>query len=387
MSNLKVLFVIEGMGTGGTERSVAELLPYLKTAGILPIVVCFHHREGVEQELIRQGFDLRFLSGKNTRQWFQQLRRILKSERPDVIHTALFRSDLVGRLAAIGTTIPVISSLVSTPYRPIRFRDPHVNKRTLRMMQLLDAATGRLFTSHFHAVSHAAKAAAIADIHLPAQRITVIQRGRNAKRLGEPSQARRQQARQALNLAPEAKVLVNLGRHEYAKGQHHILEAMAQLRDCHPEMVLLLAGRTGLATPKLEHLCTQAGLSGQVRFLGYREDIPDILAAADLFVFPSLYEGLPGAVLEAMALGLPIVAFDIPPVREVVAVNENALLVETGSTVQFTAAIQTLLEDRALADRFSQCSRAIFLERYTLEKSAAQMVDLYTHVADSKATR
>ena len=77
MSNLKVLFVIEGMGTGGTERSVAELLPYLKTAGILPIVVCFHHREGVEQELIRQGFDLRFLSGKNTRQWFQQLRRIL----------------------------------------------------------------------------------------------------------------------------------------------------------------------------------------------------------------------------------------------------------------------------------------------------------------------
>jgi glycosyltransferase involved in cell wall biosynthesis len=152
-------------------------------------------------------------------------------------------------------------------------------------------------------------------------------------------------------------------------------------------MVLLLAGRTGLATPKLEHLCTQAGLSGQVRFLGYREDIPDILAAADLFVFPSLYEGLPGAVLEAMALGLPIVAFDIPPVREVVAVNENALLVETGSTVQFTAAIQTLLEDRALADRFSQCSRAIFLERYTLEKSAAQMVDLYTHVADSKATR
>jgi glycosyltransferase involved in cell wall biosynthesis len=387
MSNLKVLFVIEGMGTGGTERSVAELLPYLKTAGILPIVVCFHHREGVEQELIRQGFDLRFLSGKNTRQWFQQLRRILKSERPDVIHTALFRSDLVGRLAAIGTTIPVISSLVSTPYRPIRFRDPHVNKRTLRMMQLLDAATGRLFTSHFHAVSHAAKAAAIADIHLPAQRITVIQRGRNAKRLGEPSQARRQQARQALNLAPEAKVLVNLGRHEYAKGQHHILEAMAQLRDCHPEMVLLLAGRTGLATPKLEHLCTQAGLSGQVRFLGYREDIPDILAAADLFVFPSLYEGLPGAVLEAMALGLPIVAFDIPPVREVVAVNENALLVETGSTVQFTAAIQTLLADRALADRFSQCSRAIFLERYTLEKSAAQMVDLYTHVADSKATR
>ena len=387
MSKLKVLFVIEGMGTGGTERSVAELLPYLKTAGILPIVVCFHHREGVEQELIRQGFDLRFLSGKNTHQWFQQLRRILKSERPDVIHTALFRSDLVGRLAAIGTTIPVISSLVSTPYRPIRFRDPHVNKRTLRIMQLLDAATGRLFNSHFHAVSHAAKAAAIVDIHLPAQRITVIQRGRNAKRLGEPSQARRQQARQTLNLAPEAKVLVNLGRHEYAKGQHHILEAMAQLRDCHPEMVLLLAGRTGLATPKLEHLCTQAGLSGQVRFLGYREDIPDILAAADLFVFPSLYEGLPGAVLEAMALGLPIVAFDIPPVREVVAVNENALLVETGSTVQFTAAIQTLLADRALADRFSQCSRAIFLERYTLEKSAAQMVDLYTRVADSKATR
>lgn len=387
MSNLKVLFVIEGMGTGGTERSVAELLPYLKAAGIQPIVVCFHRREGVEQQLLAQGFDLRFLSGKNVRQRIQQLRRLLNIERPDVVHTALFRADIVGRLAAIGTAIPVISSLTSTPYRPVRFRDPNVNARTLRLMQLVDVSTGRLFTSHFHAVSHAAKAAAIADMYLPAQRITVIQRGRNTERLGEPSQERRRLARQTLNLAPEAKVLVNLGRHEYAKGQHHILEAMAQLRECHPEIVLLLAGRTGLATPTLEQLRTQTGLNGQVRFLGYREDIPDILAAADLFVFPSLYEGLPGAVLEAMALGLPIVAFDIPPVREVVAVNENALLVETGSTAQLTTAIQTLLEDQALANRFSQRSRAIFLERYTLEKSAAQMIDLYTRVADCKATR
>ena len=104
----------------------------------------------------------------------------------------------------------------------------------------------------------------------------------------------------------------------YAKGQRYLLEAMEILVPTRPRLVLLVAGRLGDMSRELERLRDRPGLRGQVHLLGHPDDVPEILAAADLFVFPSLYEGLPGAVIEAMALGLPVIASRIEPVREIV---------------------------------------------------------------------
>jgi glycosyltransferase involved in cell wall biosynthesis len=130
----------------------------------------------------------------------------------------------------------------------------------------------------------------------------------------------------------------------------------------------------------LERLHRALRLGPQVRFLGHRTDIPEILAAADLFVFPSLYEGLPGAVMEAMALGLPIIASNIDAVREVVQEGCNATLVSPASTADLASAIEALLRDRERARRFGQCSRHIFEERFTLERSMAPEVQLFHEV-------
>jgi glycosyltransferase involved in cell wall biosynthesis len=111
--------------------------------------------------------------------------------------------------------------------------------------------------------------------------------------------------------------------------------------------------------------------------LGHRDDIPEILAAADLFVFPSLYEGLPGAVMEAMALGLPVVASDIAPIQEVVEQGRNALLVPPESSASLATAIERLLGDTQTAAAFGQRSRAIFEERFTLDQCMARRVALY----------
>ena len=151
----------------------------------------------------------------------------------------------------------------------------------------------------------------------------------------------------------------------------------------HPDLVLLLAGRSGDVSGALESLQKRLGLQDRVQFLGHREDVPEILAAADLFVFPSFYEGLPGAVIEAMALELPIVASDIEPVREIVEAGRNAILVRPASPVELATAIERILEDRQTALAYGARSREIFEERFTLELGMVRLMEFYRQVVSA----
>lgn len=383
MSLLKLLLVIDGLWVGGTERSLAETLPYLSRFDITPIIACFYRypEEGVEQEVMDQGFDVRFLAGAGRAGRVWALRRLIQAEQPDLIHTALFKANLTGRLAAFQTATPLLNSLTNTAYAPVRFQDPHLNKRRLRLVQVVDGWTARHLATHFHAVSNAVKDSAIETLRLPPERITVVERGRDPNRLGQPGPARKRRARQQLDLSDTDEVLVNMGRHEYQKGQTYLLKAMAALKAEHPRLVLVIPGRSGHASAELARLQDQLGLAGRVHFLDHRDDAPDVLAAADIFVFPSLYEGLPGAVIEAMALGLPVVASDIKPVREVVEPGRNALLAPPASIEELAGAIRSLLKDRAKAAAFGERSRAIFESRFTLEQSVSRMAALYHRLA------
>lgn len=177
-------------------------------------------------------------------------------------------------------------------------------------------------------------------------------------------------------------MLLSVGRQEYQKGQRYLIEAMRQIET--DRVVLLVAGREGHATGELR---AAAADLASVRFLGHRDDLPEILAAADVFVFPSLYEGLGGSLIEAMALGLPIIASDLPAVREVVRQGSNALLVEPASSTALAVAIDQLARHDAVAARFGAESREIFLERFTLDRSTKAMVDLYQRLCPNVRLR
>jgi glycosyltransferase involved in cell wall biosynthesis len=373
------LQVINGLGTGGAERSLAESLPFFAAAGIKLIIACqFKRREGVEEYVRSQSHDVRFLLQGNLPGRVRALRSLIRSERVNLVHTTIFESDLLGRLAAVGCGIPVLTSLVNTPYEPVRLTDPNVSRMRLWGARKIDGWTGRHLTSHFHAITQAVKASAVERLRVPAELITVIERGRDPSRLGVASQERRALARRELGLDDRDKVLVNVGRQEYQKGQRFLLEATAQLVPKHPRLKLVIAGRPGNASTELHRALDQLGIEERVKFLGHREDVPEILAAGDVFVFPSLYEGLGGSLIEAMALGLPIVASDIPAVREVLEENRNALLVSPASPEELAFSITRVLEDHELARRFRQRSVEIFHERFTLDKSAARMIQLYS---------
>ena len=376
---MKVLFVINGLGTGGAERSLTETLEGSSPA-IRPTVVCLDRRtEGVQEQVLTDGLDVRFVTGGFPLQ-VKAIRQTIANVHPDLVHTTIFEADLAGRLAAVRSNVPVVTSLVNTSYDPIRRSDPSVTAWRLASARVVDGWTARHLTTHFHAITGAVRDAAIRDLHLTPDTITVIERGRDPARLGEPGEKRRATAREALGVSLDAFALATLGRQEFQKGQRHLIEAMPKVLTELPETVLLLAGREGNASRALRSAVRDAGVEAQVRFLGHRDDAPEILAAADVFVFPSLYEGLGGALIEAMALGVPIVASDLPAIREVVDPGRNAVLVQPAAPSDLADGILALAADPVRRAGMGMRGRQVFLERFTLDRSTRRMVSLFERV-------
>lgn len=378
---MKVLHVINGLGTGGAERSLAELVPHLRGHGIEPTIAClFRRAQGVEQAVLAKGIDVRFLPPAGRLAQVHALQNMVREVAPDVVHTSIFEADVIGRLAA-GRSMPVLTSLVNTSYGTERSADPRLSLFKLRGVQLVDALTGHLLTTQFHAVTQAVKDAAVRGLRLAPARITVVPRGRDRARLGEPGAERRREVRARLGLADDIPVLVHVGRHEYQKGQGHLLDAASIVARAQPEAVWLMAGREGTVTAALAHQHNRSELGDRVRFLGHRDDVPDLLAAADVFVFPSVYEGLGGAIIEAMALGVPVVASDLPALREVTGNGASAVLVPPCRPGALATAVLELLADPERRAALDAAGRRRFEQYYTLERAVGGMVALFRATA------
>lgn len=377
MKPMKVLYLIDSLQSGGAERSLAEMLPGLHASGVEPIVACMRRSEDGVEDQVAGRFDLRFLAARRPPGRLREVRAMIRAEAPAMIHTTLLASDLLGRVAAARTGVPVLTSLVNTSYDPVRFEDPRIRPWVFRRVQSVDGWTARRLTKHFHAITQAVKDHNVEALGIPAERVTVIERGRDAERLGVPTLGRRAAARRLLGLDDSTEVVVTVGRQEYQKGHRFLLEAVERLSRVRPGLVLLMLGRRGAASPEIDGLLARPGMADRVRVLGYRDDAPDVLASADVFAFPSLFEGLGGSLIEAMALGLPIVASDLPAIREVVEPDRNAALVPASAPDRLAAAIGALLDDPAKRAAYAARSRAIFEERFTLERSIERMAALY----------
>lgn len=378
MGDTKLLFVINSLGTGGAEQTLAQLLFRLPAHGIESVVATLRRRrDGVRDEVVAAGVPVEELEDNGWIGWLRGMRPILKRVQPDLIHTMLFEADVVGRLSAIGTGVPVLSSVVNTSYDKARLGDPNVRAASLLAVRLIDGWTARNFTTHFHAVSATVKASSVQHLKIAPEAITVVERGRDPYRLGKPSERRKAEARSRFGLTARDEVVVTVGRQEYQKGHAFLLRAVPALVAERPHLKLLVAGRRGRMSNDLEALCQTLDLGDRVRFLGHIDAVPELLAAADLFVFPSLFEGLGNALLEAMALGLPVVVSDIPVLREVVEEDRSGVFVPPAAPGELAAAVSGLLENRDKMRAFGERGREIFEERFTLDRYLGRMVDLY----------
>ncbi len=380
---MRILFVINSLAPGGTEQSTVVLAPTLAKLGVETTIVTMKAAEHQLNDVAQAaGTRVIQLAPGNLLRQVRELRRLIRSERPDVVHTALFEADQLGRLAAIGTRVPVMSSMVSTPYDDARLADPNVSRPKLRAVQLIDIVTGRMLVDRFHSVSQGVKDANVRALRLPPNRVTVAERGRDTRALGEPSPARRARVRAVLGVAEETPMVINLGRQEHQKAQLDLIRAARLVRDCLPGFLVLIAGKDGAATAAIHQLLqSDHALEGCVRLLGHRTDVGDLLAAADALVISSRFEGTAGAALEAMAMATPIVSTDLEGLRGVLDHGRNALLVAPGDPSALAHGIIAALTDRAGALERSEVARRDFFERFTLAAAGRRFRQLYADVA------
>jgi glycosyltransferase involved in cell wall biosynthesis len=374
---VRVLYLIDSLAAGGAERSLAALAPAYRDREVRLTVAYLHERPGVRGDLEAAAATVHSLAGGGGlggAVW--RARRLVAADRPDLVHTTLFEADLVGRATAWLTRVPVVSSLVNAAYGGEQASAPGLWRWKLRAAQALDATTASRVV-RFHAISDHVAEVMAGRLGVPRERIDVVPRGRDPASLGSRAPARRDAARAAVGLGPGTPIVLAAARHEHQKGLDVLLEAFPAVLERVAGARLVVAGRAGNQTPRLERTAARLGLGSRATFLGARLDVLELLCAADVFVVPSRWEGLGSVLLEAMALEAPIVASDLPAVREVVTDEATALLVPPDRPAALAAAVATTLADPAAAADRARRARQRFLDRYTIDHVADEMVEFY----------
>lgn len=187
--------------------------------------------------------------------------------------------------------------------------------------------------------------------------------------------------RVALALPDDALIVLMVARLHPQKGHRFFLQAVPRIQKILPHTHFLLVG-DGELRSELETLTQTLGIRERVHFLGVRQDIPELLALSDLFVLPSLWEGLPNAVLEAMAAEKPVVATNVDGVPEVVRDNETGILVPPGDIEALAQAMIRLLADPALRRQMGTAARQRAICDFSEEKYISSFLSLYQRLAE-----
>jgi glycosyltransferase involved in cell wall biosynthesis len=363
---MKVVVVLDSLFTGGAEFSTLSFYGWLSKRGCTVNIVCVK-KANPSYELARFGLqEATYLSGKGLLKRFFSLRVSIRKLNPDLVHSVLFQANLLTRFVRVmNPSFVHLESLVNEMYSHHRLQDPRVKRWKLFGYKLIDRITQNFGVDHFHANGTSVAQHYQQNLGIEPHRITIIHRGRALNEFVN-DEVNRAHVRQTF-ASGKRLLLINVGRQEFQKGQDVLLEALSLLGTQLLLVQLLVIGREGNFTSALRAKVNDLHLEANVVLTGHREDVNSLLAAADIFVFPSRFEGLPGALIEAEAAGLPIICSSIPNNLEVVEEGRNALLFRADTPVELAGALQTLIQNPELRQQMGRQSSEIYQQRFSLE--------------------
>ena len=305
-------------------------------------------------------------------QWraWRALVRVIRAEKPDMVHAHMPISGLLARFAARWCGVPRIAYTC----HGFLFNQPGSRVRRVAAL-VLEWLAGRVTDIYLTVSEEEARDARRLGIHRHA---TAIGNGRDPATFHPAPQARAR-LRAALDVREGQVVILAVSRLVRAKGYPELLAAMERVPD---NAVLWIVGER-LPSDRGADLAAcfaaaRARLGARLVFLGYREDVAALMAAADIFTLPSHFEGLPMSVIEAMLCGLPVVSTTIRGPREQVVAGETGLLVAPGNAAALATALGRLVQDATLRERMGAAGRARALARYTQAAVMARVTALLT---------
>lgn len=310
----------------------------------------------------------RLALGKEFMKVIAPMARYIRENRIDVVHCILPNAYFYGTIAALlsGRTNIVMSRLSLNHYQ--------------KTMPFYFTAERRFLHRFVKVAVGNAKSVLddLVDEGIPERKLFLLYNGIVVDGY-RPSAERRARAREMLGLAPETLVVTAVGNLHPYKGHADLISAVARIADDLPSPWRLLIAGSDRAGHELvlRRMISEFALEERVMLLGHRDDVPDLLAAADIHAMPSHEEGLPNSIIEAMASGLPVVASRVGGIPELVVEGENGLLVEPRDPDGLSAALLALARDPHRRARIGEANEARVRAQFSLERSVSRYEELY----------
>ncbi len=364
MKKIKILYLITGLGPGGTEYMLKNIVSKLdKEKYELLVCALMKLTDLVEiiRPFVKRIYILNVKGFSNGFQEFWKLRRIIKYEKPNILHCFLPHANLVGRFAAIGVDCKVISSI----------RGQFMGRSYLNILDKLTQRLVDLYIVNSLSLKEHANAYGIRE-----NKMLIIENGidfEKFKSVSTPDRIKRE-------LSISNNIIVTMVAHlRKGKGYPTMLRALAILQKERNDIYFLSVGSANVydnETQEIMKIVKDLNLKN-TKFLGYRTDISDILSITDIWVSGTLFEGQSNSLLEAMAMKKPIITTNIPENSEIVRDGREALLVPINSPLKISQAIKKLIEEKNFANKIAENAYQRVLDKYNLNKTVKKIDKLY----------
>jgi glycosyltransferase involved in cell wall biosynthesis len=366
----RVLYLSHAFMVGGAEEMVFNLVRHLPSR-FEPMVGCIHQAGPIGEEIRRTGvaFDVLGLDpGWRHPLALLAIRRYLQRVRPTIVHTFLLTASLYGRLAAMLAGVPIVIGTEVNVYANKR-------KRHAIAEQLLLRGTDAVIVS-----AESVRDFYVDQIHADASKVEVIYNAVDWSQL--ETTIDRAAIRATAGVPDDAPGIGIIARLTPQKAHQVLFDAVAQtpsLASAH----LIVVGDGELRGP-LETQAVRLGIADRVHFVGARRDLGNLLAAMDVFVMPSFWEGLPLSMVLAMGAGLPVVATRVAGIPEVVQDDRTGLLVPPGQPRPLGDALARLVAAPALRAQLGRAAREYVLPRFGTSGYVTAVTSVYDRLLSAK---
>jgi glycosyltransferase involved in cell wall biosynthesis len=375
-NKITILYIFAALPVGGAEQVLVTEVEGLDKKRYRPLVAVISEKGPIGEMIEKMGITVIPLSRMKKNQFdfgiIRDLKAVMKREKVSLVHTHLYDGGKYGRIAARLAGVPAIIHTVHNVYVRRR-RKYHWINRALS-----------LFTDRIIAVSGAVKVSVVHYDHITPEKIQVLYNGIDFSRVDFSE--KREAIRSELGLSTDQMVIGVVARLEEQKGHQVLLEALSTIPSLQSNLKVLFIGE-GKLRLSLEAETQKKGLSDRVFFLGTRKPVYPILKALDLFVLPSLWEGFSLALLEAMAMGLPVIATRVGGAEEVITSGQNGFLISPGDPKALADSIQEAITHRNRFQQMARRGQETVRVHFSKERHLTLLQDLYQEVLTAKGIR
>jgi len=365
MKRIKIMHFITGLDVGGAEMMLLKTLPKMNKK--FENIVCSNTGGKIAKELQKKDIQVYSFSTGKRQIWraIKGFRLIVKKEKPDILITYLIHADLFGRF--FGRLFGIKKIICSK-------RTSALRRKHLMFLDRLSS----FWVKKYICVSANTARELINYWRFPKNKVIVVPNAIEFEKFNQKID--RNKKRQELGLSDKDLLITFTANLKPGKGHDYLLKSFAQINKSFPKTKLLLIGADQGLGEDLKQLAKDLNIEKNVLFIGFRSDVIEILKASDIFVFPSLFEGMSNALLEGAASGLAVVASDIEPNKEIITNEEAGLLFKTGSSKDLAKKLIRVVNSKVLRKRLAQNSLDNIKANFTIDETVQKLEKVYVEV-------